>query len=174
MDVSEAIEKRTSIRKYKDKPVSDDVIKQLIEAAHNAPSGNNAQPWHFYVVKKGETMQKLKEHKIFYQDFLYEAPVVIVCAANPAAYTKEYEGWDSAKPLRAIRDLSIASGFLVLKAAELGLGTCLVGWVKKEEIKPLLAIPEEYVVPYVIPLGYPDEKGHTRKRKALDDVMKVV
>jgi nitroreductase len=171
MDVKNAIEKRRSIRKYKDKDVPEYLIKQVIDAARLAPSGNNAQPSRYFIIKDDETKKMLKKNKIFMQGFVYEAPVTIVCCADPHAYKKSVTGFDMTNDTRAIRDLSIAASFLVLRATELGLGTCFVGWVDKEKIKDVLNIPKEYIVPYVITLGYPDEKPAKRPRKNIKEIL---
>ena len=156
MDVKEAIEKRHSVRAYSSKEVPVELVNELLEAAKSAPSGNNAQPWHFVVVKSEEQKKLLRESEIFMQDFVYSAPVIIVCCANPSAFTKNVSGFDDDNKTRAVRDLSISSAFLVLRATELGLGTCYVGWVKKDKIKQVLKLKKDYIIPYVITLGYPD------------------
>jgi nitroreductase len=51
MNVLEAVAQRRSIRKFRDAPVPDEVIEQILHAATLAPSGKNRQPWRFYVVK---------------------------------------------------------------------------------------------------------------------------
>lgn len=171
MDVKKAIETRRSIRKYQDKKVPENIITELIDAARLAPSGNNAQPSRFFIVNNEATINKLKQYEIFKQDFVYTAPVIIVCCADPTAYTKHTAGVDDENRIRAIRDLPIASSFLVLRATELGLGTCFVGWVEKEKIKNVLNIPREYIVLYVITVGYPDEKLESRSRKNIDEII---
>ncbi len=138
MDVIKAIEDRRSIRNYEDKEISDDLIREVIDAARLAPSGNNTQPSTYYAIKDSEIKSRLKENNVFAQDFVYTAPVIIVCCADPTKYTKHVEGRDSTNEMRAIRDLSIASSYLVLRATELGLGTCYVGWLKAEKIKEFL------------------------------------
>lgn len=60
MSIIEIIQKRRSMRKYKQDEVSDETIKEILNAARLAPSGNNAQPWKFYVVKSKEAMIKSK------------------------------------------------------------------------------------------------------------------
>jgi nitroreductase len=169
MDVKQAIEQRRSIRKYKVDEVSDNLIKEILEAGRLVPTGNNAQPQRFYIVKKQEDKQKLKDNNIFFQDFVYTAPVIIVCAADPQVYTKQVKGWDSDNNTRALRDLSLATSFMLLRATELKLGTCVVGWIDKEKIKKILNIPSSYIVPYIVTLGYADEKPKERVRKDLND-----
>ena len=75
-------------------------------------------------------------------------------------------------PLRdlAIGDISIASQNLVLRATELGLGSCYVGLLSREKIKRILGIPKKYMIPYVITLGYADEEPGVRTLKSMDEV----
>jgi len=148
MDVIDAIKKRKSTREYSGKEVPDDVIKDIVEAGKMAPSGNNKQPWRFSSVKAKEM-----DPKFFMQDFVTTASHLIICAADPTVFSP-VEGWDDKNELRAVRDLSIASGFLVLRATELGLATCYIGWCKKKELKTFLELPDEWVMPYVIAVGY--------------------
>jgi nitroreductase len=171
MDVKQAIAERKSIRKYHAKEIPVSMILELIDAARLAPSGNNSQPSRYFVITDKETKEKLKKNKIFEQEFVYSAPLIIVCSTNPEAYKKRLAEWDSQNELRAVRDLSIASSFLVLRATELNLGTCYVGWIQKEKIKEVLDIPKEYIVPYVITIGYPAEKPKQRSRKGIEDVI---
>ncbi len=170
MNVEKTIRARRSIRKYEDKEVSDKIIKRLINAARLAPTGNNAQPQRYLIIKDKETIAKLKENSIFKQDFVYNSPVIIICCSDPDAYPKSKmeEGLDDPYKIRAIRDVSIASENLVLQATEFGLGTCYVGWLNKIKIKKMLNIPRDFVIPYAITLGYPAETPHKTSRKELE------
>ncbi|MFH0986997.1 MAG: nitroreductase family protein [Candidatus Micrarchaeota archaeon] len=174
MKVSEAIEKRRSIRQFLDKDVEEEKIKDIIDNARKSPSGNNAQPWKFYVLKNGKITEKMKQEHVFFQSLATDAPAMIVCCSDPDSYTKQVEGWDDSKEERALRDLSIASGFLVLRATELGLGTCFIGWLKKDKIKKILKLPYQYLIPYVILVGYPDEKPKKNGRKSISEIMEVL
>ena len=171
MDVKEAIENRRSIRKYENKEIPDAVIRAVIDAARLAPSGNNAQPWTYYVIKDATTKAKLRENEIFSQEFVYTAPAIIVCCGDSTAYTKWVEHRDAPNEIRTIRDVSIASSLLVLRATELGLGTCYIGWLKVDKVKEVLNIPKHKIIPYVITMGYPDENPEPRPRKSLDEVL---
>lgn len=171
MDVKKAIETRRSIRKYQNKAVPENLIRELIDAARLAPSGNNAQPSKYYIVTNEADRKKLKENEIFKQDFVYTAPVILVCCTDPGAHKNKVEGPGDAENFRAIRDVSIATAFLVLRATELGLGTCYVGWAQKDKIKDALNIPQEYIIPYVITIGYPDEQPQPTPRKKIDEII---
>jgi len=186
MDVKTAIETRRSIRRYNDREVTEDVIRALLEAARLSPSGCNAQPWRFFIVRDEDTKKKLIEKKAFQQKFVYRAPVIFVCCGDPTAYAGKYggeyqveEGSVPADPaqrkkmfsqvegkekIRAIRDISIATGFMVLRATELDLGTSYIGLINEEVLKETLDIPERYVIPYVITCGYFDKNPPMRPR----------
>ena len=153
MDINTIITKRRSIRKYKDKQVSDRMIDKILEAARLAPSGTNTQPWKFKVIKDDKTKQELKAVQAFPQDFIYQVPVIIVCCADPSLYVNQTR-LDLSNEMRAIRDVTIASSYLMLQATELGLGTCYIGWLDIKKVGKVLNIPKGFVVPYVITLGF--------------------
>jgi len=85
LTTKEAIEKRRSIRKFKTDPVPDEHITDLLNAARLAPSGCNAQPWRFKIIKDQETKLKLSQ-AAYDQSFIAEAPVVMVCCADIKGY----------------------------------------------------------------------------------------
>jgi len=87
LTTKEAIEKRRSIRKFKPVPVPDEQITALLDAARLAPSGCNAQPWRFKVVRDSETKWNLA-HAAYDQSFIAQAPVVLVCCADVEGYLR--------------------------------------------------------------------------------------
>jgi len=174
MKVENAIKSRRSIRKFKDKEMSDALINKLIESARLAPSSHNAQPWKFYIVKNKEVKEKLKENNIFRHPFVYKSSCIIVCCADPDLSAKPSDSIFSDQDLagKAGRDLAFASQNLVLQATELGLGTCYIGMLDRKKIKDILGIPQNYILPFVIIVGYPDEKPSQTPRKKVEDISK--
>lgn len=192
MDVKEAIEARRSIRWYDGKKVPAGVISEVLDAARRAPSGCNAQPWRFYVVQDSKTVKLLQKHKAFPQAFVYRAPAIIVCCGDAADYAGRYGGENQVEDgtvpedpeerkamfsivmgknaTRTIRDVSIASAFLVLRATELGLGTSYIGLIDEGAIRKALSLPEELVIPFVITMGYPARIPSRTPRKELSDI----
>ncbi len=172
----EEMRSRRSIRKYKDKPVEDEKIIELIESARIAPSGSNTQPGHFVVVKSDFTRERLA--KISHnQEWMMAAPVFIVCVADIRSRIKEdielllNESSPQQELKQIIRDTSIAIEHLVLSAENLGLGTCWVAWFTQEEIRPILNIPSDKYVVSIITIGYPNESPKARPRKKLQDII---
>lgn len=170
MDVKEAINQRKSIRKYTDQNISDEVVRELIDAARKAPSAKNVQSHRYFIVKDPETKAKLVENGSFRQSFVSASPVIIVCCADPSQYPESVEVDDTAENYAHI-DLAIAASFLTLRATELGLGSVFVAWINREKIKEILNIPSNYIIPFVIPIGYPAENPDTRPRKTIEEIL---
>lgn len=177
MTVEETIKNRRSIRKFQDQEVPDILVRKLIEAAQLAPSAYNAQPSKFVIIKDKETKQKLKANNIFKQDFVYEAPLIIICCADPDVYPKERfdpvfsHATEIGGNIGAVRDLSISTQNLVLMAASLGLGSCYIGLINRNKAKEILDIPRSYVMPFVVIIGYPDEKPESKSRKKIEELI---
>lgn len=88
LNIREAIEMRRSIRHFRPDEVPDKLIEQMLEGARLAPSGSNIQPWRFLVIKDNEVKKELC-HICLEQQFVKEAPVVIVCFSDLEAYSRE-------------------------------------------------------------------------------------
>ena len=193
MDVKDAIGNRRSIRWYDDKKVPSHVVAEVLDAARRAPSGCNAQPWRFVVVQDTATVERLKQQDAFPQSFVFDAPAIIVCCGDPAAYAGKYGGEnqgaegsvpddpDERKAMfsvlegkanaRALRDVSIASAFMVLRATELGLGTSYIGLINETALRSVLAIPERLIIPFVVIMGYKAQTPNKTPRKDLKEIM---
>jgi nitroreductase len=193
MDVKDAICRRRSIRWYTDMEVPQHVISEILDAARLAPSGCNAQPWRFIIVQDQEIVEALKKRNAFPQSFVYCAPVIIVCCGDPAAYAGKYGGEnqiaegtvpedpnerkamfsivEGKNVERAIRDVSIASAFMVLRATELGLGTSYIGLINEAALRTVLGLPESVVLPFVVIMGYTAQTPRKTPRKALKDIV---
>jgi nitroreductase len=164
MDVSTAINQRSSVRAYKATDVEEDKLKKILEAGRLAPSASNRQDWKFIVVKSKETKKKLAK-AAFGQSFIGGAPVVIVaCGTDSSAVM------GCGQPTHTV-NVSIACAFMILQAYELGLGTCWIGAFNEDEVKRILNIPEEVRAVAMTPLGYPDEPPSKKSRKSLNQII---
>jgi len=157
----ELIKTRRSIRKYLPKPVEQEKITQITNAALMSPASKRSNPWEFIVVQDQEMLLKLSDSRPHGSQLLAGSPLGIVVIAN----TTKSDVW--------MEDASIASIIIQLQAHDLGLGSCWVqvyGRQKDEKtstesyIRGLLNIPDHYAVLNVISIGYPDEE-----RKAYDE-----
>lgn len=170
MNIKEAIHQRKSIRKYQDKSIPEEIITELLDAARRAPSAKNTQSHKYFIVKDEMTKEILKKYNAFKQPFVYGAPLIIICCADPKQYPNSVDVDDTPEHY-ALVDLSIASSFLVLRATELGLGSVFVAWIYRDKIKEALNIPKEYIIPFVLPIGYPAENPNPKSRKELREIV---
>jgi len=175
MTFQELINHRQSVRKYKDKPVEREKIEKMIEAVHMAPSACNSQPWRIIVVDepelKNEVAKATFSKTIAFNKFAVEAPVIAVLVIEKAKLIAQIGG--SIKNMEYPKiDIGIAASHFCLQAAELGLGTCMIGWFDEKKIQQLLKIPEKRKVGLVITLGYPpdDYKQRQKIRKPVDEI----
>jgi nitroreductase len=160
--VLEAIRARRSIRLYKPDPVPEELLRQVLDAAHWAPSAANLQPWQFVVVTDAGLRRELGKHaRIFILRFKHveHAPVVIAILGNPAA-----SRWHRI-------DCSLAGANIMLAAHALGLGTCWIGAFYKDRVQKTLGIPAGLDVVGLITLGFPDETPAAPPRLDLDDIV---
>ena len=164
MNTLEAIKTRWSVRSYKSAPVPEESLTKILEAARLAPSAHNEQEWKFVVVKDSEKRKKLAEAALD-QDFVGEAPVVIVAVA-----LEPEEVLSSGIPNYAV-DLAIAVDYMTLVAVEEGVGTCWVGAFSQEKVKKVLGIPERYKVVVLLPLGFPADKPGPKSRKNIEEIV---
>lgn len=163
MSILSELEGRRSIRKYKNKPIEQDKLLKVLEAARLSPSARNQQDWRFIVVKNSKVRERLTE--AIGQAFVGEAPVILVCCGtNP-------EGIMKCGQARYTVDLSIATSYMLLEAYKQELGTCWLGNFDEGMVKEVLNIPEEVRVVAITPLGYPDESPSQRPRKELEQII---
>lgn len=147
----EAILARRSIRRYTDRPVPDQVIKELLEAAMSAPSAKDERPWHFVVVRDRKVLDEIPHHHPYAQ-MLKQAPVAIVVCAD--LRLDKCDGfW--------VQDCSAATENILIAAQAKGLGAVWVGIYPVEDrvraMRRILGMPEHVVPLALVPVGYPAE-----------------
>lgn len=172
------IENRRSIRKYENRVIEDEKLKEIIESCRIAPSGSNTQPWRLIVVKDENQRKRIAEvsHN---QAWMNQAPVFVVCVADPSCRDdgnsislKLDENSSDYLLKQIIRDTTIGVDHMTLQAEALGLGTCWVAWFDQKDIRAVLGIPEDKYVVCVLTIGYPAEKPKQRPRMKLEDMVR--
>ena len=165
MDVQKAIEQRKSVRSYQNRPVEEEKLNRILEAARLAPSASNRQEWRFVVVQNQETRKRLAG-AANNQSFVAEAGVVIVCCAGSSDHVMP-----CGIKCYAI-DVAIAIDHITLAAVSEGLGTCWIGAFDPNKVKEILGIPEEITVVELLPLGYPTDSSPKEKmRKPTSEII---
>ncbi|WP_029459296.1 nitroreductase family protein [Solidesulfovibrio alcoholivorans] len=202
MGVKEAIAARHSVRAFARKPLTGDEIHELLEAARNAPSSLNTQPWRFKVVTDPADLAWFGTSEASRkQGWLAGAAAIFICCADLAHYVKDsqsaaffyrdsniitgepMDGIDAyvareaaaaeqAKFGACAMNTAIAEAFLMLRAVEMGLGTCWVGMFDEANIKARFAIPEGLRIVNILAVGHPDEpEVYPRKRKTMEEIV---
>jgi len=164
----EIIKGRRSVRRFTREKVPKEHVFLLIEAARWAPSAGNLQPWEFIIVTDDNIKYKLMEAAL-HQEYIYEAPVVIVAAAN-IPRTSNYYG-KRGEELYVIQDVAAAIQNILLMAHALGLGAVWIGAFYEDRVKEILRLPE-YVRPLaIIPVGWPAERPYSPPRRSVDEIV---
>lgn len=165
--VLETIHKRTSLRRYKDTPISDEHLKTLLEATLRAPTAGNMMLYSVLTIKDQAMKEKLSQ-TCDNQPFIARAPLVLVFLADYQRWFDYYRmsgvallrELDVGDLFLAMDDAIIAAQTAVLAAESMGIGTCYIGDVMEnyETHRELLQLPD-YVFPAaMLTLGYyPDD-----------------
>jgi len=159
-----AIKNRRSIRKYKNRKVEEEKLKQILESARLAPSAKNMQDWRFVVVRDKELRQALAA-AAGNQTFVGEAPVVIVCCTVMPEYILS-----CGQPAGVING-AIALDHMTLAAQALGLGTCWIGAFDPVKVRKICNIPESVGIVELLTLGYAAETPGRRQRKNSNEII---
>ncbi|MBC8005004.1 MAG: nitroreductase family protein [Verrucomicrobia bacterium] len=165
MPFTNLITSRYSVRSYTDKEVEKELILEILEAARMAPSAVNYQPWQFIVITEKQELASI--HEAYHRAWFREAPVCIVaCADHSQSWIRKSDGKDLADV-----DLAIAIDHLMLKATELGLGTCWICNFDVEMARQKLELPDHMEPIALIPIGYTHSTPPEKKRKALSEIV---
>ncbi|MDD3221633.1 MAG: nitroreductase family protein [Clostridia bacterium] len=153
-----SIFERVSIRQYTEQPVEQEKIIRILQAAMQAPSAGNQQPWEFYVVTNPSMIQELAESSPY-----------AGCAANASVLiVPVYRTKNLVFPEYAQIDLSIAQEHMWLEANELGLGGVWLGIAPLQErmdaVKKIMNLPDDVEAFSIFALGYPAETRVQEKR----------
>ena len=172
MNFMEIAQNRQSCRAYDEtRPVEEEKLNAILEAAQLSPSACNGQPYHFTVCR-GETAKEVAKATmgLGMNKFSVQAPVLIVVSEMPYVKSAAMGAKVKKNDYRSI-DIGIATAYLTAEAAAQGLSTCILGWLDSDKICKLCDL--EYPARLVITLGYAkeDEKLRPKKRKDLSELV---
>src|SRR5205823_14544850 len=140
METFDAIRTVLAVRHFKDTPIPEPIVRQIVEAGRLTASAGNSQPWHFIVVRDKETLRRLGQLAST-GPYIPQAPLAIVVAMNRGPLA-DSDG------SRAIQDM-------ILVAWSQGVGSNWVGYNNLPEVNRLLGIPEEAWVLAALAFGHP-------------------
>ena len=172
MDFLTIAQYRQSCRSYdENRPVEQEKLDAILEAARLAPSACNGQPYHLTVCR-GETAKEVAKATMGMgmNKFAAQAPVLIVISEMPYVKSAALGAKLKKNDYRSI-DIGIAAAYLTAEATAQGLGTCILGWLDDEKLRNICGL--EFPARLVITLGYPkeDDKLRSKKRKEISDLI---
>jgi nitroreductase len=202
MGVREAIAARYSARAFSKEAVTGPEIDELLEAARNAPSSLNSQPWRFMAISLPEDVRWFGTSEASRnQAWLADASAIIVCCADLEGYVRDSQsaarflgssgalqgesmaGVEAYVAREAAADdggrfgacamnVAIAVSFMMLRAVEMGLGTCWVGMFDEANVKARFAIPPRYRIVNLLAVGRPAPAAvPPRRRKPAAEIV---
>ena len=167
MNLYDVITTRRSVRSYKPDPVDEKTLDRILDAALEAPSAANRQPWYFVVIRDEAVRRKLKE--AYSQEWFWSAPVIICACGMPNKAWKRSDGKNYVDV-----DVAIAMDHLILAATAEGLGTCWIGAFRPDIVKEVLDLPDTIEPIAMTPLGYPADKPKPTERKPRKETVRFM
>jgi nitroreductase len=166
MEFQQLISTRYSVRAYKPDPVSDETLRQALEAARIAPTAANRQPFQIIVIHTAGRQEELR--RIYHRPWFVQAPLILCACGVPA------QGWVRSDDQRRYLDVDVAivMDHLILAATNLGLGTCWIAAFNAKAAREVLQLPPEIEPLIFTPLGYPADQLGVKERKPLADLVR--
>lgn len=196
----EVVETRTSVRKFKQDPIPDEVIRKIVWAATRAPTAGGRENWFFVVIKSDElrksvhrllieahvryakeiakmSLDRIEKWKKLMEEGMYLAPLYIAVYIDLSRLSGEGKrDYSDAEFVMEIQSAAAAIENAILTAWYFGIGSVWLGapLLVEERLGELLGIPLKYKLMGLIAFGYPLETPSPRRRKPLDEVLKIV
>lgn len=194
MTVFEALTTRRSARKFKDTPISDDVIQEMLEAARLAPTPGNAQGNVMGVIKDKTLKTQLSE-AAGNQIWIATAPVVFALCAdiscdlkdqpendfglnvNYLRFGKEFVNYTNQCADRKTMNKLFTNGgpclpgeHIFLTAVAHGMSACFIGFLDTEKASEILNLPSHLSCLFLLPVGYSDETPREKELKNMNEI----
>lgn len=176
MDVKTAIETRHSVRKFADKPVEREKLNECLEAARLAPSACNSQPWHYIVVDDPQVKDAFCKEAFSgvynMTAWAAKAPVLVAVVSDRGNFTSRIGNFFRNTEFFLV-DQGISGEHFVLRAWELGLGTCWIGWLNSNKAEKFFKLPKGKKIEHIFAVGYPaqgEKPSILHGRKKLEEI----
>jgi nitroreductase len=158
MNTIDAIRTKRSVRQFTDEPVSEEVIRKILDAGRHAQSSKNEQPWTFLLIQDRERLKAVSECGNYARHIAGSAFAIVLV---------DYNNWSF--------DIGQVAAYLQLAAWDFGVSSCIAYFGLQDELKALLGIPAEASAEIGISFGYSAEEPHRLKRsgrKPLDEILR--
>jgi len=169
MQLSDVIEKRRCVRKFKDKKVDEKDILKIVGSSLNSPCAGGLFSVRVIVVNDREKKNRITEACLG-QTFMAKAPYFLVICSDKTQTNNMYGRFARAY---ARQQAGAAIQNMFLRTVDLKLSTCWVGAFDDKVIKRVLTIPEDVDVEAVLPIGYADEEPEKRLKPSLKSILRL-
>ena len=163
MTLLDTIRRRYSCRAYQERPIEQEKLDILFEAARLAPSARNEQDWRFVVVTDKETKHQVA--KTTNRPRAFKKAGAIIAACSNSDYVMRCG--QAIGPI----DIAIALEHIALQAAELGLATCWIGSFYPEKVRTILGIPDDIAIIELMTVGYPADSPKQPSREPIEKIV---
>jgi nitroreductase len=171
MEFEQVIRNRRMIREFDpNKQIPEKILRKLLRNAHRAPSAGHTQVQEFVIITDPTTKKKLRQVAVD-QEYVEEAPTLIVICSNTSRSEKRYGR--RGREFYSVIDGAFASMLILLTAVDERIGAGFAGAFDDDKVSEILKLPR-YVRPIgIITLGYPMETEPVGRleRFAIDDLI---
>ena len=147
MNVSEAIRMKRAVRKFQDKPLSEDIIHAILNAGRRAQSSKNSQTWQFIAIQDKATLRALSECGTWAGHLAGAALGVAILTPDPS------------EKFQILFDAGQAAAYMQLAAWELGVGSVPASIYEPEKAREILGFPPEWHLRIALSFGYPADEN---------------
>ncbi|MFO7636507.1 MAG: nitroreductase family protein [Clostridia bacterium] len=174
MDFSQLARTRQSVRRYTEEPVEREKLIACLEAARLSPSACNSQPWRFVIVDDPVLLPEIAQNTyskvVRFNKFTDTAKAFAVVVMEPAGLSATIGSARTSIDYAHI-DMANAVSSFCYQAADLGLGTCILGWFRQDRIRTILGIPADKKIGLLVSIGHPaDKRIRPKVRKPLEEM----
>lgn len=170
MHILKAVKERRSIRDFHKKEIPQEIIDKLIDALIWAPSAGNLQARKFYFIKD-EKIKKRLAHAALNQNFIAEAPLVIIGCTDSSRISWRYG--ERGVNLYSIQDVACSIMGMMLVAHEEGLGSVWVGAFNEVAVSEILSLPRDLRPVAIVPIGYPSKIPYPPPRVSKEEAVEL-
>lgn len=149
METWDAIRARRNVRQYSDDRIAQEDLERILQAGWRAPSSMNWQPWHFVVVTDRRHLEALSLTGPGTGHVASSAVTVALVAYHPE---------DDVHARWLQYDFGQATAYMMLVAADLGIGSGHAAVRDQHEVRRTLSLPDDTVCPYMVAFGYPAKR----------------
>lgn len=175
MNFTEIAEKRQSCRNYApNREVECEKLDRILKSARLSPSACNGQPYLITVCRGAAAKDVAKATQgMGMNKFATDAPLMLVISEKPYVASAALGARVKKNDYRSI-DIGIVAAYITAEATACGLGSCILGWLDDEKIRNICEL--DGAVRLVIAIGYAndDDKLRTKKRKDIDELVKII